>query len=458
MSEPLDTSKTVAAPPSMFAGCSAGALMIVETLQGAGFTAYLAGGCVRDLLMGRTPKDFDICTNALPPDVQRLFNRSIAVGKAFGVVLVTVGGEQFDVATFRIDSNYKDGRRPVAVTFADARNDALRRDLTINALFYDPRSGMIIDYVDGLRDLDSRVVRTVGKAADRFAEDHLRLMRAVRFSTSLDFALDPDTERAIIANAAHLIRISQDRIRDEFILTLTGTSRPGDAIVMLDNLQLLNVFLPEITALKAQEQPADFHPEGNVFRHTVKMLNLLDHPDARLALAVLFHDIGKPLVAKTIDGRIRFHYHAERGAELAATVCRRLRMSTADSDLICHIVRNHSRMTDAREMKRSTLRRLIGTPAFELELELHRLDRLASTGDLSTHEYLLATMAELRAEPVLPTAWITGHDIIALGITEGPRVGFWRNRAYDYQLEGRFSDRESLLRWLELEVTRDQQS
>lgn len=442
----------VPAPAGMREACAPAALAAVSKLTGAGFEAYLAGGCVRDLLRSKPPKDYDICTNATPAEVQRVFPDSVAAGKAFGVVIAKCGGMDFEIATFRIDHDYKDGRRPQSVSFSDARHDAMRRDFTINALFYDPARDTIIDYVDGLADLKAGVVRAVGDPYARFAEDHLRLLRAVRFQATLGFRLDDKTADAVRANAGQLSRIAAERIRDEFARIITESIKPGDAVQLLDALSLLEVFMPEVCAMKGQEQPADLHPEGDVFTHTVKMLNLMKTDDIRLAFSVLLHDVGKPSTAKLIDGRIRFHYHAERGAELAAAIMSRFRMSTNDAEAICHIIRDHSRMTNVRDMKLSTLRKLIGGPTFSQELELHRLDRLASTGDTSTHAFLVETAERMRNEPILPRPWITGRDIMSLGVPEGPSVGLWREKAYDLQLEGRYADRDALLGWLTAEI------
>lgn len=442
----------IPAPRGMRETCNPAATSAVRRLSDAGFEAYLAGGCVRDLIRGKQPKDYDICTSATPPEVQALFPQSVAAGKAFGIVIVRTGESEFEVATFRIDHNYRDGRRPESVSFSDAQHDATRRDFTINALFYDPATDTIIDYAGGLADLEAGVVRAVGDPFTRFAEDHLRLLRAVRFQATLGFRLDPQTADAIRANAGQLAKISAERIRDEFTRILIESHRVGDAIGLLDDLSLLKVFLPEVSAMKGQAQPSDLHPEGDVFVHTVKMLNLMKTGDIRLAFAVLLHDVGKPATAKLIDGRIRFHYHAERGAEIAAHIMSRLRMSSGDTDAICHIVRGHSRFTSVSGMKLSTLRKLIGAPTFALELELHRLDRLASTGDTSTYEFLVETEGRLRSEPVLPPPWITGRDIMALGVPEGRTVGSWRDRAYDLQLEGTCRDRAALLEWLTREI------
>lgn len=419
----------------------------VRRLQEASFTAYWAGGCVRDLLRGQDPKDYDIATSAAPDDVLRLFPRAAEAGKAFAVVRVRVEDAEFEVATFRRDHAYRDGRRPQGVTFADPRTDARRRDFTINALFYDPVAGKVHDFVDGRRDLERRVVRAVGAAADRFAEDHLRMLRAVRFAATLAFDLDPETAAAIRAQAADLARISAERVRVELTRMLMEAVRPGAAVVMLEALGLLNVILPEIQALKGLAQPPEFHPEGDVFAHTVLMLDLMQERSVALAMAALLHDVGKLATARVAD-RIRFDGHAQTGAGLSAAIMRRLRFSREETDTVTRCVRDHMRFMDVRRMRASTLRRMVSAPTFPIELELHRLDCLASHGALDNYAFLTAFHEKLRSEPVLPPPWIDGHDVMRLGAAEGPEVGRWKRAAYDAQLEGRFPDREAALRWL----------
>ena len=442
------------------------AVLATRRLQSEGFTAFWAGGCVRDIAMEKCPKDYDIVTNATPSEVTSLFPRSVTVGKAFGVVRAPVEGVFFEIATFRKDYTYRDGRRPEKVSFTDPMTDAKRRDFTINALFYDPVADKLHDYVGGREDIAARVVRCVGNPAERFAEDHLRMLRAIRFAASLDFSLHPDTAEAIKENAASIGRISAERIREEFTRILVEACRAGDALVLMDSLGLLEVILPEVTAMKGQVQPPEFHPEGDVFKHTVLMLNNMSTPTptepeapalgendaARLAYLVLLHDVAKPLTAHVLDGRIRFDGHAAKGAELVEKILRRLHFSSDDIELITYCIRNHMRFMDVRNMKRSTLRRLVGAPTFPIELELHRLDCLASHGDLANYQFLLDFLNQIAEEPVLPEHWITGHDLMELGIPEGPQVGFWRTKTYDAQLEGRFKTREELLNWLKKEL------
>lgn len=421
------------------------AVAIVTRLQRTGRQALLAGGCVRDRLLGREPKDYDVATDAPPDEVLRLFPDSLAVGKAFGVVLVRTDKAVCEVATFRTDHGYSDGRHPDSVSFTDARHDAERRDFTINALFEDPVAGKVIDYVDGCTDLQQRVVRTVGDPARRFAEDRLRMLRAVRFVHSLGFALDPATAAAIRALAPGVTAVSPERVRQELVRILLESERAGDALTMLRDLGLLAGLLPEVAAMEGQAQPPEFHPEGDVFTHTVLMLNAMKTADARLAYAVLFHDVGKPLTASQGEDRLTFHGHAPQGATAAEAIMRRLRFPSDDIEAVSHCVRNHMRFGEVTRMRRSTLRRLVGHPLFPLELELHRLDCQASHGDLSHYRFLQEFSRRMAEEPVLPKAWINGRDVMALGVPAGPAVGRWLKRAYDLQLEGEASSRDDLL-------------
>jgi poly(A) polymerase len=434
-----------------------GAVEVVRRLQAAGHTAFWAGGCVRDLLLGRVPKDYDVATDAVPDRVMALFDRAVTVGKAFGVVLVPMGDHWYDVATFRQDHAYADGRHPTAVSFSDPATDAQRRDFTINALFLDPVRGVVIDYVNGRDDLERRLVRTVGLAADRFREDHLRMLRAVRFAATLDFAMDPDTAAAIRATASRMAGVSAERIRDELSRIWTEAARAGEALRMLDETGLLEVVLPEVSAMKGVEQPPEFHPEGDVFTHTVLMLNTLHTSDVQLAWAALLHDVGKPPTAKLVDGRHRFERHATVGADMARDILGRLRFPNDAMDAITFMIGNHMRFVKTHEMRRATLRRLVGAPTFPAELELHRVDCASSHGDLENYRHLQGFLEQMRAEPVLPDPWVNGHDVIDLGIPAGPEVGYWRKKAYDAQLEGIVQSREELLVWLRDQMEKEGQ-
>lgn len=436
--------------PSNF--LSDGAYAVVRRLTDAGFTALWAGGCVRDLIMGRAPKDFDVATSAVPDQVERLFPRAVTVGKSFGVVRVRVNELEYEVATFRKDQAYRDGRHPEGVVFTDEQTDAQRRDFTVNALFLDPLTGTVHDYVGGQADLAARLIRAVGRPDDRFAEDHLRMMRAVRFAATLNFALDSATADAIRHNATQIEKVSAERIQQELTRILLEAPQPGAAIELLQAVGLLPVILPEVSALRGQEQPPQFHPEGDVWTHTIMMLNAMHQPDLRLAYAVLLHDVGKPGTAKFVENRIRFDCHAGVGATLAEGILKRLRLPNDDIKAIAFCIGNHMRFMDVRRMRKATLCRLVGAPTFTTELELHRLDCEASHGDMTNHAFLVEFQTARRAEPVLPKPWVTGHDILSLGVPAGREIGRWKQRVYDAQLEGLVENREAALTWLRHEL------
>jgi len=417
----------------------------VERLQSAGFTAYWAGGCVRDMLLGNSPKDYDVATDASPDQVQKLFPGSVAVGKSFGVIRVPVEEEWFEVATFRRDISYTDGRRPDRVAFTDPKTDAERRDFTVNAIFYDPCRREFHDFVEGIRDLEAKVIRCVGEPRDRFREDHLRMLRGVRFASVLGFRIDQATREAIREFTPLILKISPERVGEELARILTESPRAGDAVELLDNVGLLEQILPEVKALQGQEQPAEFHPEGDVFRHTVDMLNLMDKPSRQLAFSLLLHDVGKPATARETEERIRFDGHASLGADMARSAMRRMRFSNEDTETVSHCVHDHMRFIDVKRMRMGTLRRMIGSPAYPIELELHRLDCLASHGKLDNYEYLFEIEQKIKDEPVLPPPWLSGRDIIAMGVSEGPEVGRLLRLAYDAQLNEEVSSREELV-------------
>ena len=426
---------------------------VADVLCAAGYEALLAGGCVRDLLLGRPPKDYDVATSAHPDMVIARFPDAVTVGKSFGVVRVPVGDIWTEVATFRRDRAYTDGRHPDGIEFTTAREDAERRDFTVNAMFMDPATGGVIDYVHGRADLQARRIRCVGEPEARFGEDHLRMLRAVRFAATLEFELDADTEAAIARLAPAVQRISPERVREELVRTLWEATRAGEAVRLLDRTGLLREILPEVAAMKGVEQPAEFHPEGDVFTHTCLMLDAM-RPDRTpvLAMAALLHDVGKPpTAARDTAGRWRFMEHAATGARMAETILHRLRFSSDDTAAIVACIAGHMRFADVQHMRTSTLRRMIGAPFFVTELELHRLDCVASHGNLDHHAFLIERKDAFDAEPVLPPAWITGRDILALGIPPGREVGVWKQRAYDAQLEGRFDSREGGLAWLRSE-------
>ncbi len=438
-----------------------GARDVAARLANAGYIAYWAGGCVRDRLLGRHPKDYDIVTSARPDQIEALFPKTVAVGKAFGVVGVCHAGHWYEVATFRRETGYSDGRRPDTVAFADPEADAGRRDFTVNALFYDPFTDRVIDYVAGQRDLAARRIRAVGCPAERYREDHLRMLRAIRFAVTLDFELERETLAAIAPLAHRLERISAERIRDELVRLAVDGAQPGKGLQYLYDTGLLAVILPEVAAMVGVEQPPQFHPEGDVFTHTRLMWDLLPQPrSAELAMAVLLHDVGKPVTARPGPGRdgewrIRFDGHDQAGARLAKTILHRLRFSNVFTETVVLAVHNHMRFMHVQEMRRAKLRAMVAAPTFELELELHRLDCLASHGDLGHYHFLRRFQQELATEPRLPAPLVNGHDVMGLGVPRGPSVGQWLQWAYDEQLEHEVKDRENLLQRLAERVAAD---
>ncbi len=410
---------------------------IVAQLQRAGHTAYFAGGCVRDQLLGTEAKDFDIATSARPEQVQRLFPRvTDLTGKCFGVVRVLVGEAFYEVATFRQDGPYKDGRHPESVRFATAEEDAQRRDFTVNGLFYDPVADRLIDYVGGEADLRAGTIRAIGNPADRFAEDHLRLLRAIRFATRLLFTIEPRTWEAICAEAAMIRTVSAERVRDELNKTFTA-SKPELGLDLLDRSGLLREVLPDIAALHGVEQPPQFHPEGDVYLHVRLMLSKIEQPNLELALGVLFHDVGKKPTAKVDEnGRIRFNEHESVGAVMTERIMTGLRYDNKTIQTVCELVRHHMQFKDVLNMRASTLKRMMSRPTFVLELELHRIDCLSSHGDLKNYDFLKQQLETMSAEEIDPPPLITGRDVLAMGLPPGKAVGRILEAVRVAQLEG----------------------
>ena len=421
----------------------------MQQLQEAGFIAYYAGGCVRDQLMGVSPHDYDIATSAHPEQVQNLFRRTIAVGAHFGVIVVLDGSYEFQVATFRNDGQYIDGRRPESVTFATPEEDATRRDFTINGLFFDPIAGTLIDYVGGQEDLGRKVLRAIGNPYDRFREDRLRLLRAVRFGTTLGFDLDGATWRAVCENARHINEVSAERIREELVKILLSPRRVR-GFDLLDESGLLAAILPEVEALKGCEQPPQFHPEGDVFVHTRIMLGLLPaEVTVPLVLSVLFHDIGKPgTFAIDETGRIRFSGHDKLGAEMTEALMSRLRFSRAEIEATVEAVANHMVFKDVQQMRVSKLKRFLARPHIDDELELHRVDCTSSHGMLDNYDYLRTKRTEFASEPLIPPPLITGRDLIDLGFKPGPRFSEILEAVQSRQLEGTLTSHDDALAWV----------
>lgn len=422
------------------------ALRICATLQAAGYRALLAGGCVRDMLLGIPPKDYDVATNAPPEAVAPLFDHVVSVGAAFGVQLVVLPEGHFEVATFRKDGPYLDGRRPSEVSFCDEETDAQRRDFTINALFFDPESNEVVDYVGGQRDLRDGILRAVGDPARRFEEDRLRLLRAVRFAARLSLAIDPPTFEAIRAMAPSVLSTSAERIRDELLKMLTE-GRARRAFELLDDTGLLAVILPEVAATKGVEQPPEFHPEGDVWTHTLMLLERLDNPTPTLAMAALLHDAGKP-VTQTFEDRIRFHGHDAIGAEMARAICRRLRMSREEIDRVEWLVGQHMRWVHTPDMRASKRKRFMREDGFPELLELARLDCEASHRDTDLVESIQRDLENLPPEEIRPAPLLNGRDLMAMGYSAGPLLGKILSALEDEQLEGRIRTAREAAAWV----------
>ena len=417
---------------------------IVRTLRAAGHQAWLVGGCVRDLLLGVNPKDFDVATSAVPERIVELFPHAGLVGAHFGVVLVHHDSAHVEVATFRSDHDYADGRRPASVQFETSpRQDVRRRDFTINGLLMDPADGAVVDYVGGRADLDGRLVRAIGDPDTRFREDHLRLLRAVRFAARFGFAIEPATFDAIHRNHAAILRVSAERVRDELVRILTeGGARRG--FELLDASGMLTDLLPEVAAMKGVEQPPEFHPEGDVWVHTLLLLEKLHRPTPALALGALLHDVGKPPTFRVAE-RIRFDGHVEAGVELARGILARLRFSREESAQVEALVANHMRFADVPRMRESTLKRFLRLPHFEEHLELHRLDVLSSNRRLESYELVKRKLEELPEERLKPPPLITGATLIAAGYPPGPPFKQILTAVEDAQLDGAVTTEEEAM-------------
>jgi poly(A) polymerase len=425
---------------------------IAARLREDGHIAYFAGGCVRDIVRGKTPKDFDIATDAKPEVVQKLFPRTYAVGAHFGVILVLENGFQFEVATFRSDDAYVDGRHPSAVHFSSPEEDAKRRDFTINGMFYDPVAEKVIDFVGGGSDIKAKLVRAIGDPTRRFVEDRLRMLRAVRFTTVLDYKIDNQTWDALVAKASSINEISAERIREELvrIFVCPNRIRGWD---LLDSSGLMRAILPEIDSMKGCAQPEQFHPEGDVFEHTRLMLQLLpEKVSVPLIFAVLLHDVAKPRTA-TVDqtGRIRFNEHDRIGAQMTEEIMRRLRFSGVEIDATVEMVRQHMVFKDVPKMRVAKLKRFMARPTFGDELELHRVDCEGSHRILDNYEFLVRKREEFANEPIIPPPLVRGDDLIVLGLKPGPKFGQILEAVETRQLEGRLETREEALDWVKRE-------
>jgi poly(A) polymerase len=450
---------------------------IVQALRERGFQAYLVGGCVRDLLLGRQPADYDVSTDATPTEVMRIFPETYAVGAQFGVVLVPLPAEveqevereitavtdehpapghhhAVEVATFRSDIGYSDGRHPDEVRFSkSAQEDVQRRDFTLNGLLLDPLTNDVLDYVEGRADLERGVIRTIGEPERRFAEDKLRMLRAVRFAARFEYAIEPGTLAAIRRLAPQIHQVSKERVRDELLKMLTeGQARR--AFELLDETGLLHEVLPEVEAAKGVEQPAQFHPEGDVWVHTLMLLEGLKAGCSRtLALGALLHDVGKPPTFRRAPDRIRFDGHVEVGIKMAEEICRRLRLSNHETEQVLSIVANHMRFADVQRMKESTLKRFLRLPKFDEHLEMHRLDCMASHRDLTLYNFVREKLAATSAEEIRPRALISGDDLIAAGFKPGPEFRRVLAAVEDLQLEGRVTSKADAMEFVRREFT-----
>ncbi len=423
------------------------ATQIVQTLHQNGFEAYFAGGCVRDQLRGVVPRDFDIATSARPEQVRQLFPRTVPVGVQFGVILVVEDGNHFEVATFRTEGGYQDGRHPTRVEFSGVKEDALRRDFTVNGLYYDIKTKKVLDFVNGEADLKKKILRTIGNPDQRFLEDHLRLLRAVRFAVQLGFEIAPETVVSIRKHAPKIGKVSAERIRDEFSKILTS-SEPAWGVRKLDELGLLKEFLPEAEKMKGVEQPMEYHPEGDVFIHTMLLLDGLKNAPLELAMGCLLHDIAKPDTFERAVDRIRFHGHDTLGAEKSEVICRRLAFSNEQTHLIRELVAHHLRFKDAFQMKTSTLKRFFSLDRFDLHMELHRLDCLASHKNLDAHEFCKKKLEEFSKEPPPPSRVIGGGDLIQMGFKPGPEFTEILREVEDGVLEGTIRNKEEAIEFV----------
>ena len=445
------------------------AISILRGLREHGHQAYLVGGCVRDLLLGREPADYDVATSATPEQVMQIFPETYAVGAQFGVVLVPLPESErrpeslqpgetdlshrhkacVEVATFRRDVGYSDGRHPDEVRFSsDPKEDVQRRDFTINGLLLDPLNNRVLDFVGGQKDLEGKIVRAIGDPGTRFAEDKLRMLRAVRFAARFEYAIDPATFAAIKQLAREIYQVSRERVRDELTRMLVE-GHAKRAFQMLDESGLLHEVLPEIEAMKGVEQPPQFHPEGDVFVHTLLLLEKLPQPcPAALAWGALLHDVGKPPTFRRAPDRIRFDGHAEVGVRMSEEICGRLRFSNDDTEQILSLVDNHMRFGDVERMKPSTFKKFLRLPRFDQHLELHRLDCESSHRSLRFYDFTRREMAKLPPEAIRPEPLVGGDDLIAAGFEPGALFKKILGAVEDAQLEGQIHTKADAMRFV----------
>ncbi|MSR76968.1 MAG: CCA tRNA nucleotidyltransferase [Candidatus Omnitrophica bacterium] len=431
---------------NLSAGKAKIAFQIAKTLKDHGCTAYFAGGCVRDHLMALESYDIDIATTATPDQVEKIFPRTIPVGKQFGVVLVVEEDLTFEVATFRSEGGYVDGRHPTQVEFTVPEEDAKRRDFTVNGLFYDPFKEQVIDFVGGEADIKGKLIRAIGNPEDRFDEDKLRLLRAVRFASTLGFKIDPDTWKAVCQKSNLIHQVSPERIRDELIKIFTRKDS-GRGFLLLSESGLMKEVLPEIETMKGVQQQPDYHPEGDVFVHTHLLMEKLEKPSTALALGALFHDVGKPGTFEVRNGKITFYQHEHLGAEITQTIMKRLRFSNDEIRDVTECVKNHMKFADVQKMRSGKLKRFIVRNTFTDEMELHRIDCASSHGMLDNYHFLESKLKEFEKEELQPKPLLNGHDLMALGMKPSPSMKEALEELYELQLEGRFPGREEALEY-----------
>jgi poly(A) polymerase len=439
--------------------CRQFSISIIETLRQRGFQAYLAGGCVRDLLLNREPADYDVATNATPAQVMEIFPDTYAVGERFGVVLVPIPeghrenavpkADTIEVATFRADIGYSDGRHPDEVRFSQSpKEDVIRRDFTINGMMLDPLTNYVLDFVGGRSDLKTKLIRAIGDPDLRFNEDKLRMLRAVRFAARFEYEIEPSTLAAIQRHASEIQLVSRERVRDELTkMLIEGHARR--AFLLLDQTDLLEAVLPEISRMKGVQQPPEFHPEGDVFVHTLLALDYLPSPcPATLAWGTLLHDVGKPTTFRVAADRIRFDDHVDVGVVIAKGICHRMRFSKNETEQILALIKNHMRFGHVSRMKDSTLKRFMRLPEFEEHMALHRADSLASHGNLSTYEFLNDKLKEIPGQEIRPSVLLNGDDLIAAGYRPGPRFRQILDAVEDAQLDGQLGSRDAALEYV----------
>ncbi|HEX3035670.1 MAG TPA: CCA tRNA nucleotidyltransferase [Thermodesulfobacteriota bacterium] len=425
---------------------------IVGHLKNAGYKAFLVGGCVRDTVMEISPKEYDITTSAKPEEIMRIFSNTIPIGASFGVILVLERGYKFEVATFRRDESYSDGRHPDKVTYSDdEREDVKRRDFTINGMLYDPMSEEVLDYVGGTEDIKNRIVRTIGNPYERFNEDKLRMIRAIRFAARFSYEIEKETLQAIKKLAPLISQVSAERIRDEIVKIITQRN-PRLGLTMLRETGLLKPILPDVDRMHRVPQPPEFHPEGDVFIHTCLVLDKLyeitdGNMSPELAVGGLLHDVGKPDTFSVKD-RIRFNGHDRVGAEMAKKICRRLKFSNKQIERIYSLVKQHLRFKDVFNMRESTLKRFIGMPHFEDHLNLHLADCLASHGSTEAYDFVKKRLEEFEEEEIRPKPLLSGYDLIEMGYTPGPIFSQILDSLEEAQLEGIVKDKEEAKRFV----------